>query len=123
MGSGGMKMGRFKEYSYEQIVFLPINFNKQILPGTFEYTLHNLIDTKIDLSFFYESVHNDETGAPAYDPAILLKIILFAYSRSIITSRTIARLCVENVICMALSADTSPHYTTIADFIASNEKK
>ena len=57
-------MGRFKEYSYEQSVFLPINFNKQILPGTFEYTLHNLIDKKIDLSLFYEQVHNDETGAP-----------------------------------------------------------
>ena len=70
-------MGRFREYSYEQTVFLPINFKKQILPGTFEYTLHNLIDKKIDLSLFYERVHNDETGAPAYDPAILLKIILF----------------------------------------------
>ena len=65
-------MGRFREYSYEQTVFLPINFNKQILPGTFEYTLHNLLDKKIDLSLFYERVHNDETGAPAYDPAILL---------------------------------------------------
>jgi len=57
-------MGRYKEYSYEQTIFLPINFNKQILPGTFEYTLHNLIDEKIDLSLFYDRVHNDETGAP-----------------------------------------------------------
>jgi len=82
-----------------------------------------LIDEKRDLSLFYDRVHNDETGAPAYDPAILLKIILFAYSRSIITSCRIARLCVENVICMALSSDTSPHYTTIADFIATNAKE
>lgn len=35
-------MGRFKDYSYEQI-----------LPGTFEYTLHNLIDKKIDLNLLY----------------------------------------------------------------------
>ena len=91
-------MGRYKEYSYEQTVFLPINFKKQILPGTFEYTLHNLIDKKIDLSLFYERVHNDETGAPAYNPAILLKIILFAYSRSINTSRGIAQLYQENVV-------------------------
>jgi transposase len=114
---------RFRDYSYEQTVFLPINFNKQILPGTFEHTLHNLIDKKIDLGLFYDKVHNDETGAPAYDPAILLKIILFSYSRSINTSRSIARLCQENVICMALSADTTPHYTTIADFISSNSKE
>ena len=85
--------------------------------------MNNLIDKEIDLSLFYERVHNDETGAPAYDPAILLKIILFAYSRSINTSRAIGQLCQENVICMALSADTTPHYTTIADFIASNAKE
>ncbi len=116
-------MGRYKDYSYEQTVFLPVNFKKQVLPGTFEYTLHNLIDKKIDLSLFYERVHNDETEAPAYDPAILLKIILFTYSLGINTSRAIAQLCQENVVCMALSADTSPHYTTIADFISSNDKE
>ena len=65
--------------------------------------------------------HNDETGAPAYDPAILLKIILYAYSRGITQSREIARLCRENMVFMALSADTPPHFTTIADFIATLE--
>ena len=88
-------MGRFRDYSYEQTVFLPINFNKQILPGTFEYTLHNLIDKEIDLSLFYERVHNDETGAPAYDPAILLKIILFAYSCGITSSRDLVHIPVK----------------------------
>ncbi len=61
---------------------------------------------------------NDETGAPAYDPAILLKIILYAYSRGITYSRKIAQCCRENVIFMALSANTEPHFTTIADFIS-----
>lgn len=116
-------MGRFKYYSYEQTVILPINFSKQILPGTFEYTLHHLIDNELDLKDFYEKVHNDETGAPAYDPAIMLKIILFAYSRGIISSRDIEKLCRENIVCMALSADTSPHFTTIADFISSCDKE
>ncbi len=120
---GENEMGKFKDYSYNQTVFLPINFTKQILPGTFEYTLHNLIDNELDLDIFYERVHNDETGAPAYDPGILLKIILFAYSRGIITSRAIAQFCKENVICMALSADTSPHFTTIAGFISSLDRE
>ncbi len=66
---------------------------------------------------------NDDTGAPAYDPAILLKIILYAYSRGITRSRQIARCCEENVIFMALSADTRPHFTTIADFISSADKE
>jgi hypothetical protein len=62
--TGRLKMGRFKDYSYEQTVFLPINFSKQVLPGTFEYTLHNLIDNELDLSIFEERIHNDETRAP-----------------------------------------------------------
>lgn len=52
-------------------------------------------------------------------PAILLKIVLYAYSRGITSSREIERCCVENIIFMALSADTHPHFTTIADFVSS----
>jgi transposase len=111
-------MARYKEYCYEQGKLIPIHFEKQILPGTFEYTLNYLIDDEIDLSAFDERYRNDETGAPAYDPAILLKIILFAYSRGIVSSRRIAQCCRENIVFMALSADTQPHFTTIADFVS-----
>lgn len=45
--------------------------------------------------------------------------MLFAYSKGIIHSRKIEQLCRENVVCMALSADTTPHFTTIAQFISS----
>jgi transposase len=116
-------MARYKEYDYSQGKFIPIYFDKQILPGTFEYTLHYLIDNEIDISLFDERYKNDETGAPAYDPAILLKIILYAYSRGITSSRKIAQCCRENIIFMALSADTQPHFTTIADFISSVDQE
>jgi len=59
-------MARYKEYSYEQGKFIPIHFDKQILPGTFEYTLSYVIDDEIDLSLFDQRYKNDETGAPAY---------------------------------------------------------
>jgi transposase len=116
-------MARYKDYNYSQGKFLPIFFDKQILPGTFEHTLHYLIDQEIDLSIFEGRYNNDATGAPAYDPAILLKIILYAYSRGITSSRKIAQCCQENIIFMALSADTRPHFTTIADFIASLDRE
>ena len=74
-------MAKYKKYSYEQARFIPIHFDKQILPDTFEYTLSYLIDNEIDLSLFDNRYNNDETGAPAYDPSILLKIVLYAYSR------------------------------------------
>jgi transposase len=111
-------MARYKDYSYEQTKLIPIAFSNQILPSTFEYTLNYLIDNEFDLSPFEQRYHNDETGAPAYDPAILLKIILYAYSRGITSSRQIEQCCQENIIFMALSADTHPHFTTIADFIS-----
>ncbi len=111
-------MARFKPYDYGQMKLLPVSFEQQILPGTFEYTLNHLIDHEIDLKVFEHRYRNDETGAPAYDPAILLKVILYAYSRGVTSSRQIERLCRENVVFMALSADSSPHFTTIADFIA-----
>jgi len=124
-------MAKYKEYDYSQGKFIPIHFDKQILPGTFEYTLHYLfeytlhylIDKEIDLSIFDLRYNNDETGAPAYDPAILLKIILYAYSRGITSSRKIAQCCEENIIFMALSADTRPHFTTIADFISTLDQE
>src|SRR5262247_1056562 len=111
-------MARYKDYSYEQTKLIPIAFSNQILPATFEYTLNYLIDNEFDLSPFEQRYHNDETGAPAYDPAILLKIILYAYSRGITSSRQIEQCCQQNIIFMALSADTHPHFTTIADFIS-----
>ncbi|MGH8772910.1 MAG: transposase, partial [Burkholderiales bacterium] len=112
-------MARYKDYSYEQAKLIPISFQQQILPGTFEHTLSHLIDREFDLSLFEARYCNDETGAPAYDPAILLKIVLYAYSRGMVSSREIARCCRENVIFIALSADSAPHFTTIADFVSS----
>ena len=116
-------MARFKHYDYRQTKMLPVSFDRQILPGTFEHTLNRLIDEEIDLTVFEERYNNDEGGAPAYDPAILLKIILFAYAKGITSSREIAKLCRENVVFMALSADSAPHFTTIAQFIATLDQE
>lgn len=112
-------MAKYKHYDYRQTKMLPISFDRQILPGTFEYTLNEVIDHHVDLSVFEARYNNDESGAPAYDPAILLKVILFAYSKGITSSRQIEALCRENIVCMALAADSAPHFTTIAGFVAS----
>jgi transposase len=115
-------MARYKDYSYDQQKLLPIRYSEQILPGTFEFTLSHVID-EIDLGVFDARYRNDEGGAPAYDPRLLLKIILFAYSRGVMSSRRIEGLCRENVIMMALSADTQPHWTTISEFVSSSSEE
>ncbi len=116
-------MARYKEYSYDQGKLIPVHFKDQILPGSFEYALNHIIDHELDLSLFESRYQNDEEGAPAYDPAILLKIILYAYSRGITSSRKIEQCCRTNIVFMALSADTQPHFTTISDFISSMDKE
>jgi transposase len=112
-------MARYKECNQDQGRFIVVRFGEQLLPDTFEYTLNYLINKRIDLSALDLKYTNDLTGAPAYDPRVLLKIVLFAYSRGIYSSRRIMELCETNIIAKALSADSVPHYTVIADFISS----
>ena len=97
---------------------LAVDFSKQLLPGTFEHALNWLLDHDIDLSSFDARYRNDETGASAYRPAMLLKIVLFAYSQGIIGSRPIERVCREHITFIALSGDSAPHFTTIAAFVS-----
>ena len=111
-------MPNYKPYNYDQSSMVVINYQEQLQAGTFEHALHHLIDTRMDLSVFYPHYKNDETGRPAYDPAILLKIILFAYSKGITSSREIQWCCETNIIFKALSCDSVPHFTTIAGFVS-----
>lgn len=112
-------MPNFRKYDYNQSAMVVINFEEQIQPGTFEFTLHKLIDIHIDLSAFHKNYKNDTCGRSAYDPAILLKIILYAYSKGITSSREIQWQCENNIVFKALSCDTVPHFTGIAAFISS----
>ncbi|MDP1643964.1 MAG: hypothetical protein Q8L71_00500 [Thiobacillus sp.] len=67
--------------------FIAVDLQRQLLPGTFEHALNHLIDHELDLSGFDARFKNDATGATAYPPAILLKVVLFAYSQGIVSSR------------------------------------
>lgn len=112
-------MAKYKPYDYDQMVMIPINLKDQLEPGTLEYAIHELVEKKIDSSIFEERFQNDETGAPAFSPKILLKIVLFAYSRGIIGSRPIERACHENILFMALGCGYQPDHSTIAHFVSS----
>jgi transposase len=111
-------MARYKPVDRHLSKMLPVKFSEQILPGTFEYAVNWLVDHQIDLSVFDARYRNDETGASAYDPSVLLKIVLLGYARGLVSSRAIERACRENVVFMALSGDSAPHFTTIAAFIS-----
>lgn len=112
-------MAKFKPCNENQLVMLPISLQDQIVPGTLEHTISRVVDEHIDLSVFDARYNNDETGATAIHPKILLKVILLAYARGMISSRQIERACQENILFIALSYGYAPDHSTIAAFISS----
>lgn len=109
-------MPRYKSIS-TQPKLLAVDLARQLVPGTFEHALHHLLEREVDLSHFDARFRNDTTGAPAYPPALLLKVVLFGYSRGLVSSRQIAQACEEHVTFIALCGDQAPHFTTIAAFV------
>jgi len=112
-------MAKFKAYDYRQRVFLPVSLEDQLMPGTLEFAIHTLVETRLDTSGFEQRYRNDETGRTAYDPRILLKIVLLGYARGLISSRKIEQACRENVVFIALACGQQPDHSTIATFVSS----
>jgi transposase len=110
-------MPRFKVVDYSPR-FLPVDLSRQLLPGTFEFALHQLLEHELDLSEIEARYCNDEVGASAYEPRILLKIVLLGYARGILSSRGMEAACRDNVQFIALSADAQPDHSTLARFVS-----
>ena len=112
-------MAKYKKYDYSQSLLIPVSLQEQLMPGTLEFAIHTLVEERMDLSVFDDKYQNDETGCRAYDPKILLKVVVLAYSRGLISSRQIERACCENVTFMAMSCNQRPDHSTIAPFVSS----
>ena len=80
--------------------FLAVDLEKRLLPRSFAHAVHHLLDHDFDLSGFDARYRNDQTGAPAYPPGMLLKTILCAYAEGVASSRGIKRLCRESVVAL-----------------------
>ena len=89
-------MARYKHYNYDQMMMVPVSLEDQLMPGTLEYAIHHVVEERLDLSLFDDRYCNDETGRKAIDPKVLIKIVLFGYSRGLISSRSLERACKEN---------------------------
>lgn len=116
-------MAKFKPTNENQLVMLPISLQDQLVPGTLEHTISELVDKHLDLSVFDARYKNDETGAAAIHPKILLKVILLGYAKGMISSRQIERACHENILFIALSYGYAPDHSTIAAFVSSMQKE
>jgi transposase len=76
--------------------------------------MHTLVEKRLDMSIFEGKYRNDETGRAAYDPKILLQLVLLAYSRGLISSRKIedraslSRECIFIALAVVNSLTTAP---------------
>ncbi|MBN1674098.1 MAG: transposase [Kiritimatiellae bacterium] len=104
-------------------MMVPVSLEAQLEPGTLEYAIHQVVETGLDLSIFEARYRNDETGRSAIDPKVLVKIVLFGYSRGLTSSRSLERACRENMTFMALACGQKPDHSTIAGFVCSLEEE
>jgi len=77
-----------------------------------------LLDTvsKLDLSRFYAPYEEETRGAPPFDPAMMVCLLLYAYCVGVFSSRKIALACARNLACIAIVGQERPDFRTISDF-------
>ena len=71
----------------------------------------------MDLSGFYAGYREDGLGRAAYEPSMVVALILYCWSRGMRSSRRIERACMEDVACRVIAANQRPDHATIARFV------
>jgi transposase len=112
-------MAKYKPYDYSQRVMIPVSLEERLVPGSLEFAIQTLVEDRMDMAGFEDQYRNDETGRMAYDPKILLKVVLLGYARGLVSSRKMEQACRENVTFMALVCGRRPDHSTIAAFVSS----
>ncbi|MFP3040763.1 transposase [Treponema primitia] len=118
-------MSRYKTTGaeYGQGFFLEVNLAEQLLPGTFDWTVNQIVENNIDCGKFDILYKNDQEGRPAINPRALLKLVLYGYSRGILSSRKLENLARTNITAKALTGDISTDHATIAAFVSGHSEE
>jgi transposase len=77
---------------------------------------------ELDLSVFYARYRSDGLGRAAYEPSVMVSVLLYAYCVGERSSRRIERRCSEDIAFRVLAANRVPDHSTIARFLQSNER-
>jgi transposase len=77
-----------------------------------------LLDTmsQLDLRRFYAPYEEETRGAPPFDPAMMVCLLLYAYCVGVFSSRKIAQACERNLAFIAIVGQERPDFRTISDF-------
>jgi transposase len=77
---------------------------------------------EMDLRSLYGGRREDRWGAPAFEPAMMVTLLLYAYCIGERSSRRIERRCHEDVAFRVITANSAPDHSTIARFRQANEE-
>jgi transposase len=76
----------------------------------------------MDLAAFYAVYRGDGRARPAYEPTMMVALLLYSYARGVRSSRAIERACIEDVACRVIAAQTKPDHATIARFVERHQQ-
>ena len=71
---------------------------------------------RMDLAAFHQHYAHEMRGQPPFDVAMMVTLLIYAYSVGVCSSRRIATACERNLAFRAIVADTPPDFRTISDF-------
>ncbi len=77
---------------------------------------------EMDLDAFYAAYRQDGRSRPAYDPSMMVALVLYAYARGVRSGRAIERACEEDVAFRVIAAQQAPDHATIARFVERHEQ-
>ena len=77
---------------------------------------------ELDLSRFYAAYRVDGHGRPAYEPSMMVALLLYACARGTRSSRGVERACVEDVAYRVVTGNLGPDHSTIAEFRCRHER-
>jgi transposase len=106
----------FRPYSLDQRLLLPPDLRDWLPEGHLALFVSDVVD-ELDLSAIvgaYE--HGDGRGQPPYHPALMVKLLLYAYCTGKPSSRKIERATYEEVAFRVLAADQHPDHDSVAEF-------
>jgi transposase len=104
----------------DQVLLMPPSLQDWVAEDHLVWTVLGAVG-EMDLTAIYGVYRPDGHGRPAYEPAMMVSLLLYAYSQGNRSSRGIERKCREDVAYMVITARRVPDHSTIAEFRARHE--
>jgi transposase len=105
----------FIECGREQGFLMPPSLRDWVPEDHLVWTILEAVE-EMDVCDFYAGYRPDGDGRPAYDPSMMVALLLYAYAKGNRSSRGIERECREDVAYRVICANHVPDHSTIAEF-------